>query len=122
MEKKIKILCVDDEEINLQVFQITFSKNYDVLTAFSGTEGLEIILKIPDIRFVVSDMKMPTMDGLEFIRAVKKINETLPCMILSGYQQNQEIRDAIDEGILVDYMMKPYNRAGIEKLIGENVR
>lgn len=116
-----KILYVDDEIMNVKVFQIAFSEEFNVITAFNGNEGLELLEKNPDVKFVITDMRMPGMNGLEFIREIKKINKSLPCMILSGYQQNNEIIDALDEGVIIEYMMKPLNKARIEKIILENI-
>jgi response regulator RpfG family c-di-GMP phosphodiesterase len=66
MDDKPKILYVDDESINLQLFEINFSKKYEVLTADYGIKGLEVLIDNPDIRVVVSDMKMPNMKRLLF--------------------------------------------------------
>ena len=120
MENKTKILYVDDEEINTQVFEITFSHKFEVLIAESSETGLKLIQNNPDIKFVVSDMKMPKMNGMEFIWEIKKTNKELPCMLLSGYQQTQEIFDAIKNNIIVAYQLKPFNRSEIEKLIEEH--
>ena len=118
---KYKILYVDDEEINVQVFMITFSSRFQVLTACNGMEGLEILNKNPDIKFVISDMKMPVMNGLEFIKEIKKIKNKLPCMLLSGYQQTEEIYEAITNGLIVDYMIKPFSKSKIERLIASQI-
>ena len=117
MENGIKILYVDDEIINTEVFDATFSENFQILTAYSGMEGLDLIHGNPDIRFIITDMKMPRMNGLEFIQEVKKLNKDLPCMLLSGYQLTPEINRAIKDGIIVSYMVKPFDKTGIEKLI-----
>ncbi len=121
MNSKPKILYVDDEEINTTVFQLTFSKVFDVLTADSGMKGMEIFHSDPDIKFVISDMKMPVMNGLEFIRKIKDVSKHTPCTILSGYQQSPEILNALNKGEIVDYMMKPFNKTAIEKLIHKHI-
>ena len=121
MSEKPKILYVDDEEINLQVFKASFSKYYDVLVAESGKEGLEILRDNQNIKFIISDMKMPEMNGLEFIQEAKKIKNEIPCMILSGYQQTQAVNEAIKNGLIVDYMMKPLNKPSLEELIAKHV-
>lgn len=121
MSNKPKILYVDDEEINITVFQLTFSKYFEVLTADSGGKGVEIFSTDPDIKFVISDMKMPEMNGLEFIRKIKTVRKHTPCSILSGYQQSPEILKALNKGEIVDYMMKPFNRGAIEKLVKKHI-
>lgn len=118
MGKKKKLLYVDDEEMNTLVFKITFSETYDVLIAKSGLSGLKTLRENPDICFIISDFKMDEMNGLEFIKEVKKSNDKLPCMILSGYHQTPEIIDAIKTGVIVDCLKKPFNKVAIEELIG----
>ena len=84
MNDKPKILYVDDEELNITVFRLTFSKVFEVLTADSGDKGMEIFSSDPDIKFVISDMRMPAMNGLEFIRKIRNVCAHTPCSILSG--------------------------------------
>lgn len=114
---KSKILIVDDEEINLKVLEITFSTKYQVLTSENGEDALNVLNNHPDIEFVISDMRMPIMDGLEFIKKVKKNNKDLPCMLLSGYEQTTEIYSALKDNLIVAYMMKPFKKTEIEELI-----
>lgn len=121
MNDKPKILYVDDEVINTQLFRIAFSKTFHILIADSGMEGLEILRKNPDTKFVISDMKMPIMNGLEFIYEIKRINSQLPCMLLSGYHKTPEIIEALNNGSIVAYMTKPFNKPKIEDLIEEHL-
>lgn len=72
MEKQINILYVDDEQLNLQLFATVFKKKFNVITAESGLEGLEKLDKNKDICIVISDMRMPEMNGIEFINTAKK--------------------------------------------------
>jgi len=112
-----KILYVDDEEINLTLFQLTFRRSFEVLIANSGREGLVLIENNDDIRFVISDMKMPGMDGLEFIQKVKKVNSHLPCIILSGYDRNDRIDKALEVKLIKDYVMKPFNKEELHQIL-----
>ena len=121
MNDKPNILYVDDEEINTTVFQLTFSKVLEVVTADSSIKGMEILNKDPDIKFVISDMRMPAMNGLEFIRKIKNVCAHIPCSILSGYQQSPEILTALDNGEIVEYLMKPFNKGAIEELVLKHV-
>nr|WP_319270754.1 response regulator [uncultured Draconibacterium sp.] len=121
MNNKPKILYVDDEELNITVFQLTFSKYFEVLTADSGKKGMEIFQNDPDIKFVISDMKMPEMNGLEFIRKIKNECQHIPCSILSGYKQSPEILSALNNGEIVGYQLKPFNKGAVEQLIKEHI-
>ncbi|WP_163324931.1 response regulator [Draconibacterium mangrovi] len=121
MNNKPKILYVDDEEMNITVFRLTFSKVFEVLTAESGEKGMEIFTSDPDIKFIISDMRMPAMNGLEFIRKIRNVCAHVPCSILSGYQESPEILEALDNGEIVDYLLKPFNRGAIEQLVLKHV-
>ncbi len=117
MGERIKILYVDDEIINLQLFEAIFSDKFDVLTAENGYLGLEIIENNSDISVIISDMKMPNMNGLEFI---KKLKEKLPdkkYFILTGFDITDEIKEAIESKLIIKYFKKPFNREEIESYI-----
>ncbi|HPV57322.1 MAG TPA: response regulator, partial [Tenuifilaceae bacterium] len=68
-----KILYVDDEQINLELFKINFRNDFDIRIANSALKGLEI-LQEEEIDVVISDLKMPHMNGLEFIEKIKATN------------------------------------------------
>ena len=66
------ILYVDDEDVNLFLFEKTFESYYTVITAKSGDEGLKKIEEHQkDIAVVISDMRMPGMNGIEFIEIAR---------------------------------------------------
>lgn len=105
--KKIKLLYVDDEEINLFLFEEMMGDKYDIVLAPNGPEGIQKIKENPDIEVIVSDLKMPIMNGLEMIYEAKKINSDLFCFILSGFEMIDEIREAMALKIIIKYFMKP---------------
>ena len=72
MNKNPKVLYVDDEQINLMMFEISFAEKFDLVTASNGMEGLKILENGPTINVVVSDLKMPGLDGIEFIKKAKE--------------------------------------------------
>lgn len=73
MNKQNKILYVDDESINLELFKMNLQNHYDVFTAINGFEGLDILDRNPYIPLIISDMKMPIMNGIEFITKAKAL-------------------------------------------------
>jgi two-component system, response regulator, stage 0 sporulation protein F len=117
MENKIKVLYIDDEEINLELFAYNFSDKYEVITDCCGLKGLDCLQKFPDIRVVISDMKMPNMNGLEFVTRAKEIFSDKMYFILTGYDITEEIRAAIDKKIIIKYFRKPFNIKEIEDAI-----
>ena len=121
MDEKVRILYVDDEEINLTLFKLIFKKKFNVLTAESGLEGLEALKSNNNIVVVISDMKMPGMNGIEFIKLAKKDFPNIQFSILTGYDINEEIADAMNERLIYRYFRKPFNKTEIEESILEFV-
>jgi two-component system, response regulator, stage 0 sporulation protein F len=109
MENKyIKILYVDDEPINLRLFELTFNNIFNVLTAISGMDGLTLLEQNNDIDVVISDYRMPNMNGLQFIKEAYKKHSDKSYFILSGYDQTEEIGEAIKNKMVKKYFMKPF--------------
>ena len=117
MNNKAKILYVDDEELNLKLFEINFQKHYEVFTADNGYNGLEILEKNPDTLVIVSDMKMPKMNGIEFIKTAKIKFPEKKYFILTGFEITEEISQAIESGLIVKYFKKPFNIKEIKSSI-----
>ena len=107
--KKPKILYVDDEPINLMLFEANLEKKYQIMTAVDATKGLEIISENSDIRVVVSDMKMPVMNGIEFVRRAREMSAGISYYILTGFEITDEIQLALDTGLIRRYFKKPFN-------------
>lgn len=111
-----RLLLVDDEEIEREgMAQFIPWEQHDlelVGAAWNGIEALEIIKdRKPDI--VLTDIKMPVMDGIELIREAKKIDPDLMFVVLSGYGEYEFTSQAMEEGIR-HYVLKPCNE---EKII-----
>jgi len=123
MIERPTVLYVDDEPINLKLFEINFKNQFQVLTANDAYSGLEQLEKISSIKVVVSDMKMPRMNGIEFIRKAKAKYSNVKYFMLSGFETTPEIEEAIDEGLFLKYFRKPFNKneicSALEEAIGE---
>lgn len=111
-----KVLYVDDENINLFLFQASFEDEFEIITASSGEEGLEILSE-EEIEILISDMNMPSMNGIELIKKAKHLNPQLRCVILSGYQQNETIQQAQKDGLVEAFVSKPFVKEKIIELI-----
>jgi len=119
MTNKHTVLYVDDETINLELFKINLKKFYNVLIAGSPKKGLELLKKHDDIEVVISDMRMPEMDGLTFIRNAKKEFPNIFYYILTGYDVDENISRALKENIIQQYFMKPFDIENIIVSINE---
>ena len=115
MSEKITILYVDDEPLNLMLFRANLKKNYNVHTSLSGEDGLKQLSQHPEISVVFSDMRMPGMNGLEFIAIAKKDYPSIVYFILTGYDITEEISHALKNNLIACYFSKPFNIKEIEK-------
>ncbi|MFV0590260.1 MAG: response regulator [Draconibacterium sp.] len=116
---KPKILYVDDEPLNLLLLKANLSRQYDVLTAPDGPSGLEVLKNNRDINVVFSDMKMPYMSGIEFIRLARELVPEKFFYLVTGFDINPEIQHALDEGLIRKYFSKPFNMSEIDAEIQE---
>jgi len=119
MSNKTKILYIDDESINVQLFGLNFSRTFDVVTGNSGMEGLTLLEKHPEIKVVISDMRMPGMDGLEFINKARQSFSDKKYFIVTGFDVTPEIVESLNNKVIARYFMKPYNVKDIENSIIE---
>lgn len=118
MDKNISLLYVDDEEYNLLLFKLNFEGQYKVHTATSGSTALDVLEQHKDeIIIVISDMKMPEMNGVEFIRKARERHDKISYFILSGFMNNQEIEEAVQNKEIVEFLSKPIIREKLEKVI-----
>ncbi len=117
MNKNITVLYVDDEPINIMLFKANFKNMFNVNTAESGQHGLDQLKNNPETMVVISDMKMPGMTGIEFIRLAKLDYPSISFYILTGYDITDEISQAIDEQLIHKYFRKPFNIREIENAI-----
>lgn len=120
---KVTILYVDDEEANLFVFEKMFESKYNVLTAHSGNEGLKQLEgHAADIIVVISDMRMPMMNGVEFIRKAKNTYANIAYFILTGFDFNDEIEEALNSHLIHKFFTKPFEMKEIETAISEAIK
>ncbi len=105
---KLKLLYVDDEKINLTNFEIAFKRHYQIFTANSGQEALEVLNEVEDIGIVVADQRMPGMTGVQLLEEVKAQNSDAVRIILTAYTEVSDIIDAINKGQIYHYIVKPW--------------
>jgi len=110
VEKRVRILCVDDERNVLKAIERLFlDDDYDIITAASGDEGLNILRSVTPIQIVISDYRMPGMNGVDFFREVCEHWPDTVRIVLSGYADTAAIVSAINEGRIYRFIPKPWN-------------
>src|SRR5690606_2701064 len=113
---KISILYVDDEENNLVSFKANFRMKYNINTAISGNEDIEIIKKTP-IEIIITDKRMLEMTGVEFLEKVIEINPEPMRILLTGYTDMTAVIDAVNKGKIFHYLTKPWNANELDETI-----
>ena len=116
------VLIVDDEVNNLQLLKRTLRGKYNILTASNGQEGLEVLENnIDRISLIVSDHKMPVMEGTEFLERANKISPDVIKILLTGFSDIEILMDAVNKCNLFQYMLKPFDPVELEQVIDSGI-
>lgn len=116
--KMTNVLIVDDEKIEREGLKYLLSREEGerkVFEASNGKQALQII-RTEDIQLILTDIKMPHMDGLELSRRAKEENPALQIVIFSGYSDFSFAQEAIRYGV-TEYILKPVNPEDFHKVI-----
>ncbi len=115
-ESKIKVLYVDDEPNNLLAFQAGFRRHYDIYTASSVADGLEV-LNEHEVHVIIADQRMPKATGVEFFSIVSKAHPDPVRILLTGYSDIDAVVDAINKGEIFRYIRKPWDEVELKTTI-----
>lgn len=102
-----RILCVDDEANILKAIQRSLRKKFAISTAGSGKEGLEVLQREGPFEVVVSDMKMPEMNGALFLKHVRKLSPHTVRLLLTGFADIDSVVSAVNQGNIYRFLSKP---------------
>ncbi|MBI5140620.1 MAG: response regulator [Nitrospirae bacterium] len=109
-DDQVRILCVDDEKNVLRALERIFmDEPYEILIAMSGQEGLDVLSDEPGIQVVISDFRMPGMNGVDFLKEVYKRRPDTVRIVLSGYADIAAVVAAINDGRIYKFIPKPWN-------------
>jgi signal transduction histidine kinase len=117
---KPKVLFVDDEVDNVDALERLFRKDYEVLKATSGEEGLKLI-KNQEIAVIISDQRMPQMTGVEFLKKSISSHPDTVRMLLTGYTEVESIIAAINSGQIYRYITKPWDPNDLKTAMNQAV-
>ncbi|ELS32922.1 MULTISPECIES: response regulator [Pseudanabaena] len=117
--KKPKLLVVDDEQDNLDLLYRTFRREFTVFRADGGIKALEILAKEGEMAAIISDQRMPEMNGTEFLsRTVSDFPDTMR-IVLTGYTDITDLIDAINSGQVHKYITKPWEPDQLKLVVSE---
>ena len=121
--EKHTILLVDDEINNLQLLRRTLRHDYNIITASNGKEALEIVEgKGDEIALIVSDQKMPEMEGTEFLKRVAGEYPDIVKILLTGHLDVDAIVDSINDCHLYQYIVKPFDPEELKMTIDSGIK
>ncbi len=103
-----KILIVDDESANLRLLERLFRRDYEVVTASSGPEALELLVQ-HDVALIITDQRMPGMTGIELLKRTVALRPRMVRIILTGYTDVAALVEAINCGHVYKYVAKPWS-------------
>ncbi len=106
--QKAQLLIVDDEERILELFKGIFSGTYEVHTAESGAQALEVMTRRP-IHVILSDYQMEAMTGAELLAKVREIHPETVRILITGYPDIDALSDAVNKGQIYGYIRKPWD-------------
>ncbi|MCI9221201.1 MAG: response regulator [Lachnospiraceae bacterium] len=101
-----RILVVDDDKMNLRRTRLILEKYYDILTAESGQEALDMIYD-EEIDLILLDIEMPGMSGIETFQRMKERGLDIPVIYLTASGYEEDVMNAIRLGA-VNYLKKPF--------------
>jgi response regulator RpfG family c-di-GMP phosphodiesterase len=107
-DRKPRVLCVDDEPLILEGLSLHLRRHYTVVTATSGADGLTVLRNAAEpISVVLCDMRMPEMDGAQFLSRAREAARDSVRILLTGQTDLQSAITAINEGQIFRFLTKP---------------
>ncbi len=117
---RARILVVDDEQIVLNLVEDTLTdEGYDIITTSSALQAVELAKEHP-FDFILTDIRMPEMNGIELVKEIHSIAPTMGVIFMTGYANLDTAKQAIKEGAY-DYIMKPFELSEIRQAISRAV-
>ncbi len=112
------ILYVDDEPSSLVLFERMFEDAYDIRTALSAREAIEILRREP-IRLVITDQRMPGMTGVELLAVLCRDFPEVPRLLTTGYSDIRTVIEAINQGHVWQFVAKPWDEAELKAIFAQ---
>lgn len=114
MQLNGKLLVVDDQDV-MREFLLEVFAPYQPLGAKNGMQAMQMV-QSEDVAMVISDLKMPEMDGLELLRKIKEYRNDIKVIIITGYASAKTAADCIEAGAS-DFLKKPFSISQIKEAV-----
>jgi len=115
--KNRKVLIVEDSRLIHKMYEMMLRPS-TLVSAFDGQDGLEKLNQTPDVDFVILDINMPKMTGLEFLARMKAtpVLANIPVIIVSTHGKEEDVERGLQQGA-VAYLRKPFQREDLLKIV-----
>jgi DNA-binding NtrC family response regulator len=110
------ILIVEDEKMVREGLARALSRTYKTYQASNGKEAIQIISGNSDIKVIVSDLKMPEVDGFELLKKIRAVNKDINIIFVTAFFSVESAVDAMKKGAF-DYMTKPVDLKKLDTTI-----
>lgn len=117
------VLYVDDEPINLKVFEANFRNKFRVICCASGAEALAVLAsRGGEVGVLLSDQRMPGMTGVELLEKARDLAPDTQRMLLTAYSDMQAVMDAVNRGQVSRYFVKPWVKEDLLSALDDALR
>lgn len=118
--KSFDVLVVDDEEDNLDAFRFTFRKSFSLHYALGGQQALAMLDRL-DPAVIVSDQRMPGMNGIDFLRRAKDKRTDAVGILLTAYADTTVLIEAVNSGSVDRYVQKPWDSKELAVILRQGI-
>ncbi|MCX5696588.1 MAG: response regulator [Candidatus Omnitrophica bacterium] len=119
MENKIKLLIVDDEALICELMKPYFvRRGYEVIIATSGKQAIDLT-KAHNPQIMLLDNRMPEMDGVQTLEAIRKFNQDLKVIFISADELDLEVESRIKDLKITGYLRKPIDLEDLNAIIAK---
>lgn len=116
---ELKLLVVDDESDNLDLLYRTFRREFKVFKADSGMNALKLLAQEGEMAIIISDQRMPGMNGTEFLRKTADEFPDTIRILLTGYTDVEDLVEAINAGKVFKYITKPWSPEKLKMVVAQ---
>ncbi|MEP3232457.1 MAG: response regulator [Hyphomicrobiales bacterium] len=110
------LIAEDDEAVRAFVSRALMIDGHEVVTAEDGANALDVLAEDSKFDLLLSDIKMPVMDGIALALNVARDHDHLPILLMTGYADQRERADGLEK-IVIDVVQKPFSLADIREAV-----
>lgn len=117
--EKPYLLCLDDEPSNLDALERIFRKRYSVLKAVTPEEAFQFLAQYPVLPVIISDQRMPSITGVEFLEKSIVTHPDTVRILLTGYTDIESVIGAVNKGQIYRYLTKPWDPVDLTSTVDQ---